>query len=176
MDENKDTTVVPFRKKAEDQAGGLKSLGSKKTEYVRQVDAGLLEHFPNASPDRFYRVAFNTAEFTSLCPRTGQPDFGHVSIVIVPADKCVESKSLKLYLFSFRDTGAFMETITNKIRDDLVAAIQPYGIAVEIFFNPRGGIGTHVVVPYISPALTEAEQAEVGAILGSVAVSAQMDF
>ena len=84
-----------------------------------------LEVFDNPNPDRDYEIEFDCPEFTCLCPLTGQPDFAHFRITYVPGDKCVELKSLKLYLWSYRDEGAFHEAVTNKILDDLVAAVGP---------------------------------------------------
>ncbi len=102
--------------------------------------------FPNPSPDRDYEIAFDCPEFTCLCPMTGQPDFAHFSIVYVPDKKCVELKSLKLYLWSYRNEGAFHEAVTNRICDDLFAALAPRSIQVVGDFNVRGGIGTVITV------------------------------
>ena len=107
-----------------------------------------LETFPNPSPDRDYEIAFDCPEFTCLCPMTGQPDFAHFSIVYVPDRRCVELKSLKLYLWSYRDEGAFHEAVTNQICDDLVTAISPRSITVTGKFWVRGGITTSVVVTH----------------------------
>src|SRR6476620_11576044 len=89
-----------------------------------------LETFPNPSPDRDYEIAFDVPEFTCLCPLTGQPDFAHFKIRYVPDQKCVELKSLKLYFWSYRNEGAFHEAVTNRIRDDLVAALAPRSLTV----------------------------------------------
>ena len=98
----------------------LTKLGSKKTEYSTDYDPGLLESFSNKHPDRDYFVKFNCPEFTSLCPITGQPDFATITISYVPDEKLVESKSLKLYLFSFREHGDFHEDVVNIIMEDLI--------------------------------------------------------
>ena len=105
-----------------------------------------LETFKNPAPDRDYEIAFDCPEFTCLCPMTGQPDFAHFKIRYVPDELCVELKSLKLYLWSFRNEGAFHEAVTNKICDDLVKATAPRRITVEGDFFVRGGIGTVVTV------------------------------
>ena len=103
-----------------------------------------LEAFPNRCPDRFYKVTLETEEFTCLCPKTGQPDFAALTIEYVPDQKVVESKSLKLYLWSFRDEGVFHEHLTNRMLDDLVAAVAPHWMRVTGRFNIRGGIAITV--------------------------------
>jgi 7-cyano-7-deazaguanine reductase len=103
-----------------------------------------LETFANPRPGRDYEISFETPEFTCLCPRTGQPDFATIRIRYVPGELCVELKSLKVYLWSFRDEGHFHEAVTNRILDDLVAALAPRRISVEGDFQVRGGIHTVV--------------------------------
>jgi 7-cyano-7-deazaguanine reductase len=103
-----------------------------------------LEAFPNKSPGRYYLVTLDTAEFTCLCPLTGQPDFATIQVAYVPDQKVVESKSFKLYLWSYRDEGAFHEHVINKMLDDLVETLDPHWIKVTGVFNPRGGIGIKV--------------------------------
>src|ERR671925_879243 len=105
-----------------------------------------LETFPNPHPERDFEIAMECPEFTCLCPRTGQPDFATIRIHYVPAKLCVELKSLKLYLWSYRDEGAFHEAVTNRIADDLIAALDPRFIEVEGDFYVRGGIKTKVRV------------------------------
>jgi 7-cyano-7-deazaguanine reductase len=105
-----------------------------------------LDTFPNPRPGREYHIEFECPEFTCLCPMTGQPDFATILIDYVPGELCVELKSLKLYLWSFRDEGAFHEAVTNWICDDLVAAITPRSITVVGTFRVRGGITTTVTV------------------------------
>ena len=107
-----------------------------------------LETFKNPAPDRDYEIAFDCPEFTCLCPLTGQPDFAHFKIRYVPDQLCVELKSLKLYLWSYRNEGAFHEAVTNRILDDLVSAVKPRSITVEGDFFVRGGIGTVVTATY----------------------------
>jgi 7-cyano-7-deazaguanine reductase len=103
-----------------------------------------LEWFENPKPGREYEIRFECPEFTCLCPKTGQPDFATIRIRYVPAERCVELKSLKLYLWSFRDEGAFHEAVTNRILDDLVALLAPRRMTVEADFFVRGGIHTVV--------------------------------
>ena len=105
-----------------------------------------LETFPNPNPERDYEIAFEAPEFTCLCPMTGQPDFATIRIRYTPDQKCVELNSLKLYLWSYRDEGAFHEAVTNRIANDLIAAIDPRVIEVEGDFYVRGGISTKVKV------------------------------
>ena len=116
-----------------------------------------LEAFPNRSPGRYYRVILETDEFTCLCPKTGQPDFATIHVEYVPDEKVVESKSFKLYLWSYRDEGAFHEHVTNKSLDDLVEVLDPHWIKVTGMFNPRGGIGIKVEAQHTkTPAAKEA--------------------
>jgi 7-cyano-7-deazaguanine reductase len=108
-----------------------------------------LETFANPNPGRDYVIRFETDEFTCLCPRTGQPDFATIRVEYVPDELCVELKSWKLYLWSYRNEGAFHEAVTNRILDDLVAAVSPRRARVEGDFNIRGGIHTTVVVEHV---------------------------
>jgi 7-cyano-7-deazaguanine reductase len=107
-----------------------------------------LQTFPNPAPERDYEIAFDCPEFTCVCPMTGQPDFAHFKIHYVPDKKCVELKSLKLYLWSFRDEGQFHEAVTNRICDDLVKALAPRRIQIIGDFFVRGGIGTVVTAKH----------------------------
>jgi 7-cyano-7-deazaguanine reductase len=107
-----------------------------------------LETFENQFPDRDYQIEIVAPEFTSVCPRTGQPDFGTLTIDYIPNKKCVELKSLKLYLHSFRNQGIFYEHVTNTILDDLVAVIEPRWMKVVAAFNARGGITETVTAKY----------------------------
>jgi 7-cyano-7-deazaguanine reductase len=107
-----------------------------------------LETFPNPKTDRDYEILFECPEFTCVCPRTGQPDFAVIRIRYVPDRLCVELRSLKLYLWSFRDDGHFHEAVTNLILDDLVRAIAPRRMTVEGDFNVRGGIHTTVTASH----------------------------
>ena len=104
-----------------------------------------LETFPNPRPGREYEIRFECPEFTCVCPRTGQPDFATLRVSYVPHELCVELKSFKLYLWSFRAEGHFHEDVTNRILDDLVAALAPRSMTIEGDFNVRGGIHTTVV-------------------------------
>ena len=107
-----------------------------------------LQAFQNPNPERDYEIAFEAPEFTCLCPMTGQPDFATIRIRYVPDQRCVELKSLKLYLWSYRDEGAFHEAVTNRIANDLIAAISPRYLEVEGDFYVRGGISTKVRVTH----------------------------
>jgi len=110
-----------------------------------------LETFPNPRPARDYEVRFECPEFTCVCPKTGQPDFATIRIRYVPDALCVELKSLKLYLWSYRDVGAFHEAVTNQIADDIIAAVAPRKLVVEGDFLVRGGIHTVVEVRHEAP-------------------------
>lgn len=125
----------------------LTQLG-RKVALPKSPDAARIETFPNRYPDRDYTIRFDCPEFTSLCPITGQPDFARIAIEYVPDQRCIESKSLKLYLGSFRNEGSFAEAITNRIRDDLAAACKPRRLTVTADFTPRGGIGIRVIATY----------------------------
>lgn len=115
-------------------------LGNQNTSYVFDYDPSVLEVFENKHPSRDYFVKFNCPEFTSLCPVTGQPDFATIYISYIPDVKMVESKSLKLYLFSFRNHGGFHEDCVNLIMNDLITLMNPRYIEVWGKFTPRGGI------------------------------------
>ncbi|MGD0170477.1 MAG: preQ(1) synthase [Smithella sp.] len=132
---------MPKNTKKNDLAG-LTLLG-KPARPVRK-----LETFPNHNNNRDYVVTLETEEFTCVCPKTGQPDFAKIKIQYIPDKKIIESKSLKLYLWSFRDVGVFHEHITNVILDDLVATLQPRWCKVSAEFAIRGGIGITVDVEY----------------------------
>ena len=121
----------------------LSLLGNGHTVYPTDYDPGLLETFDNKHPENEYVVNFDCPEFTTLCPKTGQPDFGHIYITYIPREKMVESKSLKLYLFSFRNHGDFHEDCVNIIMKDLWKLMDPKYIEVRGVFMPRGGISIH---------------------------------
>jgi 7-cyano-7-deazaguanine reductase len=108
----------------------------------------LLETFENAYPDREYTVIHTAPEFTSVCPKTGQPDFGKITIEYIPDDLCIELKSLKIYLNSYRNDGIFYESVVNKILDDLVEVCKPRYMIVTGEFNVRGGISSVVEAEY----------------------------
>ena len=122
----------------------LTLLNQGERNYPASPDDARLEAFANTHPDRDYWVEFDCPEFTSLCPITNQPDFGHITIRYIPNKHCVESKSLKLYLFSYRNHGTFHEEAVNRILDDVVKAIAPRRAIVKGIFNPRGGIAITV--------------------------------
>ena len=134
-----------------DDTSKLKSLGSAETDYPNEsgVNELLLERFPNKFPQRKYQVVFEFKEFTSLCPKTGQADFATIRINYIPDETCIESKGLKLYFFSYRSEGSFMETITNNILTDLVELVKPHEMTVTGFFAARGGIKMKVVARYV---------------------------
>ena len=119
-----------------------------------------LEVFPNPQPGRDYTIHFRIPEFTCLCPKTGQPDFAELHIDYVPDRLCVELKSLKLYVWSFRDQGAFHEAVTNEILADLVAATAPRFMRLLAEFGVRGGIYTTVIAEYRAPGWNPAPRVE----------------
>jgi 7-cyano-7-deazaguanine reductase len=110
-----------------------------------------LESFPNPRPGRDYEIAVACPEFTSVCPKTGLPDFGEIRIAYVPGHLCIELKSLKYYLIDFRNRGIFYEAVTNQILDDLVAACRPRRMTVTGDFSARGGITTVVTASFVAP-------------------------
>ncbi|MCW1734474.1 preQ(1) synthase [Seramator thermalis] len=124
------------------------NLLGKKTEYKTTYAPEILETFTNKHPDHDYWVTFNCPEFTALCPITGQPDFATIRIDYIPDAKMVESKSLKLYLFSFRNHGAFHEDCVNIIMKDLIHLMDPKYIEVTGIFSPRGGISIYPYTNY----------------------------
>ena len=126
--------------RTKEELQGVTSLGNQHTAYTFDYDPSLLETFINKHPGRDYFVKFNCPEFTRLCPKTGQPDYATLYISYVPDQRMVESKSLKLYLFSFRNHGDFHEDGVNIIMDDLIHAMDPKYIEVWGKFLPRGGI------------------------------------
>lgn len=114
--------------------------------------ADKLETFPNPNPGRDYTIEIVCPEFTSVCPKTGQPDFGTLTFTYTPEKLCVELKSLKLYLQQFRNEGIFYEDVTNRILDDLVNVLQPRRMRLLASFTPRGGISTNVTVEHSAEA------------------------
>lgn len=154
--------------KPTEQAKKLKNLGKgDKTKYAYDGPfPELLEYFLNSQPDRNYVVQFKSDEFNSLCPKTGAPDQATYLLRYVPGKKCIESKSFKLYLMSYRNAGAFMERITNDIINDLVKVLQPKGMTLEMDFNSRGGIGTVIYSEYIDYDLSDDEFDAVSSCLG----------
>nr|WP_308429240.1 preQ(1) synthase [Ignatzschineria indica] len=131
-----------------EQLENLTLLGNQATIYPTEYTPQILETFKNAHPDREYFVNFHCPEFTTLCPMTNQPDFATIYISYVPTIEMVESKSLKLYLFSFRNHGSFHEDCVNIIMDDLIKLMDPLYIEVRGEFTPRGGISIHPYANY----------------------------
>lgn len=136
------------KEKKKNKLTSLSILRSKTVQYPTTPDEARLEAFINPYPGRNYWVTFDCPEFTSVCPITGQPDFGKININYIPDKLCLESKSLKLYLFSFRNHPAFHEEVTNHILSDIVKTIKPRQIIVRGEFRPRGGISITVEVSY----------------------------
>jgi 7-cyano-7-deazaguanine reductase len=122
----------------------LTLLGSPTAKYPEQPSSGILENFPNRSPQRDYTIRFDCSDFTSLCPITQQPDFARIQIEYVPDLLCIETKSLKFYLSSFRNSRSFNEEVVNRILEDLVGACQPRRMTVRGDFAARGGITVSV--------------------------------
>lgn len=132
----------------ESELTGVSLLGNTGVKYPTQYAPEVLETFVNKHPDNEYLVTFTCPEFTSLCPKTGQPDFAKILISYIPREKMVESKSPKLYLFSFRNHGDFHEDCVNIIMKDLIALMDPRYIEVKGIFTPRGGIAIHPFANY----------------------------
>lgn len=130
---------------------GVSLLGNQNTHYTDDYNPEVLETFVNKHPDNDYVVTFDAYEFTSKCPKTGQPDFAKVVISYIPREKMVESKSLKLYLFSFRNHGDFHEDCMNIITKDLIKLMDPKYLEVRGIFSPRGGISIYPFVNYVAP-------------------------
>ena len=135
--------------RTEEELKGISHLGNQHTQYRNTYNPEVLETFVNKFPESDYLVTLDCPEFTTLCPKTGQPDFGHIIIRYIPNERLVESKSLKLYLFSFRENGDFHEDVTNIICRDLVRLMQPRYLEVQGLFNPRGGIS---ILPFANYA------------------------
>lgn len=127
---------------------GLTLLKKNHKDYPNTPEEAKIETFRNAFLKRDYVITFDCPEFTSLCPITGQPDFGHITINYIAKEKCIESKALKLYLFSYRNHNTFHEVAVNTILDDLVAACEPKWMQVIGDFMPRGGIAIHVTAEH----------------------------
>ena len=146
--------IQDFKRKEE----GLQLLGQD-TQYLTNYAPEVLETFENKHPDNDYWVQFNCPEFTSLCPITGQPDFAEIKILYIPDKRMVESKSLKLYLFSFRNNGDFHEDCVNIIMKDLIKLMDPKYIEVIGLFTPRGGISIYPYANYGRPGTKYEEMA-----------------
>lgn len=137
--------------RTEKELEGVTLLGNQNTKYETEYNPSVLETFVNKHPDQDYVVTFDAYEFTALCPRTGQPDMAKIVISYIPNERMVESKSLKLYLFSYRCTGSFHEDCVNQICKDLVALMKPKYLEVRGIFAPRGGIAIFPFSTYVSP-------------------------
>ena len=142
-----------------DDTKDLKLLGNQNVQYAFDYDPKVLETFDNKYPKRDYFVKFNCPEFTTLCPITNQPDFATIYISYIPGERMVESKSLKLYLFSYRNHGGFHETSINMIMDDLIELMAPKYIEVWGKFTPRGGISIDPYCNYGKPGTKFEEMA-----------------
>ncbi len=137
-----------MEKASKERFNTLTLLSASERNYPTSPEEARLETFTNLYADRDYLIEFDCPEYTSLCPVTGQPDFGHIIIRYVPDDKCIESKSLKLYLYSFRNSSTFHEESVNTILDAIVKACSPRRAEVIGRFRPRGGISINVKASY----------------------------
>lgn len=132
-----------------DNTNHLKNLGSAETKYeYLNPNYSILEVFENQYPIRDYNVVYEFDEFTSLCPKTGQPDFATIKVSYIPDRFCIETKSLKLYFLAYRQYGSFMETIVNKILEDCIFICRPRKMEISGFFNARGGTKIKVTASY----------------------------
>lgn len=155
-----DATNAANEKPQREGTDDLSLLGSQGVRYPQTYDPSVLETFENKHPGNDYFVKFNCPEFTSLCPITGQPDFATIYIAYVPGERMVESKSLKLYLFSFRNHGDFHEDCVNIIMKDLIKLMDPKYIEVTGIFTPRGGISIWPYANYGKPGTKYEKLAE----------------
>ena len=137
---------------------GVTLLGDQNTKYKYEYDPDVLETFANKNPENDYVVTFDAYEFTSTCPKTGQPDFAKIIISYIPGERMVESKSLKLFLFSFRNHGDFHEDVVNIIGKDLVRLMNPKYLEVRGIFSPRGGISIFPMYTYATEAYKDFER------------------
>ena len=137
-----------MEKASKERFNTLTLLSASERNYPTSPEEARLETFTNLYADRDYLIEFDCPEYTSLCPVTGQPDFGHIIIRYVPDDKCIESKSLKLYLYSFRNSSTFHEESVNTILDAIIKACSPRRAEVIGRFRPRGGISINVKASY----------------------------
>ncbi len=123
-------------------------MAKRSTPEIKETDVAHLDVFENPYPRRSYEIVIEAPEFTSVCPKTGQPDFGTLVITYIPDRECIELKSLKLYLQQYRNQGIFYEDLTNRILDDLVRACAPRFMRLESRWRPRGGISTAITVEH----------------------------
>jgi 7-cyano-7-deazaguanine reductase len=140
--------LTPLSRHCQTAAARRNAVFRQNARIFAMSSSALLETFPNPRPDRDFQIAISCPEFTSLCPKTGLPDFGEIRITYTPDLHCVELKSLKFYMNDFRSRGIFYEHVTNQILDDLVAALQPRRLTVVGDFSVRGGIKTVVTAEY----------------------------
>lgn len=154
--------------RTENELSGVSLLGNTHTQYPTDYAPEMLETFVNKHPDTEYLVTFNCPEFTSLCPKTGQPDFAKIIINYIPRERMVESKSLKLYLFSFRNHGDFHEDCVNIIVKDLVKLMDPKYLEVVGIFTPRGGISIYPFANYADEEHQEMKKARLLAQMNRV--------
>lgn len=145
--------------RTDEEMPGVTLLGCTGVKYPTEYNPEILETFKNKHPENEYLVTFNCPEFTSLCPKTGQPDFARIVINYIPREDMVESKSLKLYLYSFRNHGDFHEDCMNIIMKDLIRLMDPKYIEVTGYFTPRGGISIYPYCNYGRPGTTYEELA-----------------
>lgn len=150
----------------------LTALGHRSEYQYDRPDPAVLEAFDNPYPASSWVVSLLCSEFTSLCPVTGQPDYGRLTVEYVPGRLCVESKSLKLYLVGYRNHGTFHEACVNQVADDLSAKLSPRYLRVYGDFNSRGGIAIRPLAVRTAPGLPEAEEARCLGLLGQVATFA----
>ena len=146
--------------RTEKELEGVTLLGNQNTKYETEYNPGVLETFVNKHPDQDYVVTFDAYEFTALCPKTGQPDMTKIIISYIPSERMVESKSLKLYLFSYRNHGSFHEDCVNQICKDLVKLMEPKYLEVRGIFAPRGGIAIFPFSTYVHPEYPEYKEFE----------------
>jgi 7-cyano-7-deazaguanine reductase len=143
-----DDSLATVKNRRRQKYAGLTLLGNSQAAVPSAPRPAQLETFPNPSADRDYVIRLDSPQFTSLCPVTGQPDFAEVAIEYVPDRKCVETKSLKLYLAAYRNVPSFNEEVVNRILDDLVAVCRPRRMRIEGRFAPRGGLALTVIAEH----------------------------
>jgi 7-cyano-7-deazaguanine reductase len=145
-----------MKQKPKRKYAALTLLGNSQAAFPKSPLQATLEAFPNPNPKRDYSIRIDCPDFTSLCPVTGQPDFAQIIVEYVPDERCIETKSLKLYLASYRNVHSFNEAVINRILDDLVAACHPRRMRIEGSFVARGGLALTVTAEHPQPALTGA--------------------
>jgi 7-cyano-7-deazaguanine reductase len=156
---------MPAKKSA--KYGSLTMLGRPVSRYPNAPSSKTIETFKNQYANRRYLIKFECADFTSLCPVTGQPDFAKITIEYVPSDRCIETKSLKFYLASYRNTRSFNEEIVNRVLDDVVAACSPQEALVYGEFAARGGISVSAEAQYVEPVADNGQGTRKSSSLGA---------